>query len=104
MNDLYSAALVVALIGLASWLLTRSPLRSVRIRLVESTDIINWDSLSSREMEVAQLVADGWRNQEIAEHLHITINTVETHVRNIYSKLDVHSRPELVKALREELD
>ena len=48
------------------------------------------ESLSERELEVLQLIAAGLSNQEIAQELFISLNTVKTHVKNINSKLDVH--------------
>jgi LuxR family maltose regulon positive regulatory protein len=50
------------------------------------------EPLSEREMEVLKLIAAGFTNQEIAERLFISLNTVRTHTKNINSKLDVHSR------------
>jgi len=63
-----------------------------------------WDSLTSREMEVARLVADGMRNAEIARELTISVHTVECHMGHIYAKLEVHSRTELARAIRELVD
>jgi DNA-binding NarL/FixJ family response regulator len=48
--------------------------------------------LSSREGQVAHLVAAGQTNRQIATQLHITENTVETHLRRIFTKLKVSSR------------
>ena len=50
------------------------------------------ESLSDRETEVLKLIAAGLTNQEIAEKLFISLNTVRTHTKNINNKLDVHSR------------
>jgi DNA-binding NarL/FixJ family response regulator len=50
------------------------------------------ETLSSREREVLELLAQGYMNKEIAETLSIAFQTVHTHVRNIYSKLHVRSR------------
>jgi DNA-binding NarL/FixJ family response regulator len=52
--------------------------------------------LTSREREVLELLAKGTRNDGIAEALGIHPQTVQTHVRNILSKLDVHSKLEAV--------
>lgn len=49
--------------------------------------------LSARELEVMSLIAGGHTNGEIAAHLFLAEKTVKNHVRNIYSKLGVDSRP-----------
>ncbi len=52
--------------------------------------------LTPREIELVRLVAGGLRNKEIAERVHITEGTVKIHLHNIYRKLEVQSRVELV--------
>jgi DNA-binding NarL/FixJ family response regulator len=52
--------------------------------------------LTEREGEILKLLAEGLRNDDIAERLVISPQTVQTHVRNILSKLRVHSRLEAV--------
>ena len=51
--------------------------------------------LSDREMEVVQLVAQGFRNREIGEKLFISEQTVKNHLHNIFNKLGVSDRLEL---------
>lgn len=58
-------------------------------------------SLSVREMEVLQLVADGEPNTRIAKLLHITTATVKTHLVHIYTKLGVSSRTAAVAVARD---
>jgi two-component system response regulator NreC len=53
--------------------------------------------LTPREREVLQLIARGLNNRQIAERLHISIKTVETHRGNMMGKLDVHDRAGLVR-------
>jgi two-component system, NarL family, response regulator NreC len=55
-----------------------------------------YDTLSEREREVFQLVAEGRSNKEIAEMLFLSPSTVETHRARIMEKLDVHSAVEIV--------
>lgn len=55
--------------------------------------------LSKREEEIAALVAQGRNNAVIQERLCITESTLRTHLRNIYAKMCVHSRQELVDVL-----
>ena len=51
--------------------------------------------LSGREREVSVLVAREFSNEKIGETLHISEPTVKTHLRNIYSKTDIHDRANL---------
>ena len=57
--------------------------------------------LSAREMEVMSLIADGQTNGQIAAHLFLAEKTVKNHVRRIYSKLGVGSRPAAIAWWRE---
>lgn len=50
------------------------------------------DAVTGREREILQLMAKGLSNREIARALHISENTVKTHVSNVYQKLDVNDR------------
>ena len=54
------------------------------------------EELTERELEVLGYVAAGARNREIADHLRVSIKTVEFHLRNILSKLGARSRTEAV--------
>jgi DNA-binding NarL/FixJ family response regulator len=60
----------------------------------EATSLL--DDLTDREREILQLLAEGMRNDGIAEKLFISPQTVQTHVRNILGKLRVHSKLEAV--------
>jgi LuxR family maltose regulon positive regulatory protein len=54
------------------------------------------DPLTERELEVLQLLAEGLSNKEIADRLVVAPSTVKQHLKNIYAKLDVHSRTQAV--------
>jgi two-component system, NarL family, response regulator LiaR len=54
------------------------------------------ESLTEREREILQLLAEGTRNDDIAQRLFISPQTVQTHVRNLLAKLQVHSKLEAV--------
>jgi DNA-binding NarL/FixJ family response regulator len=56
--------------------------------------------LTKRETEVLQLIADGKTRSLVAKQLFIDMETVKTHIKNIYLKLDVHSRSEAIRMAR----
>ena len=56
--------------------------------------------LSDREREVAQLVAEGLRNREIAQRLFISEETVKSHIRSIFNKTNIDRRSKLVDLLK----
>jgi len=57
-------------------------------------------NLSNRENEVLNLLMDGLSYKQIAANCNVTIDTISSHIRNIYSKLNIHSRSELAAKLR----
>ncbi|MEJ2207460.1 MAG: LuxR C-terminal-related transcriptional regulator [Anaerolineae bacterium] len=59
------------------------------------------ESLSPRETEVLRLLTTHLSHAEMAEELVVSVNTVRSHVKNIYGKLGVHSRMEAVERARE---
>lgn len=59
------------------------------------------DPLSKREIEILMLIAAGLTNQEIGSKLFLALNTVKTHIRNIYSKLGVHNRVSAISIARD---
>jgi LuxR family maltose regulon positive regulatory protein len=58
------------------------------------------EPLSERELEILELLAEGLTNREIASRLYLALNTVKAHSRNIYGKLDAHSRMQAVARAR----
>jgi ATP/maltotriose-dependent transcriptional regulator MalT len=64
-----------------------------------TTDGTRIDSLTGRELQVARLVVDRKTNPEIAAELFLSQKTVETHLRNIFHKIDVSTRVELARVV-----
>lgn len=60
--------------------------------------------LTSREMQVLKLICKGYDNNAISEHLFISINTVKKHIYNIFSKLEVNTRMQLMSKYNMILD
>ncbi len=57
-------------------------------------------NLSNRENEVLHLLMDGLSYKQIAATCNVTLDTISSHIRSIYSKLNIHSRSELAAKLR----
>ena len=57
----------------------------------DSLSVSSWQKLSQREREVLKLIAEGYKNKEIAEDLCISLKTVEKHRANLMKKLDLHN-------------
>ena len=89
--------------ALARWLLEdyQRLARQTRVQPRTQNDgveeVVSLDTLSARERQVLELVAQGFNNQQIAEKLNLSHKTVARHRERIMSKLKMHSRTELVK-------
>ena len=93
-HDAYSAAAATgALLGPESLALNPDALEARIAAIPESVGI------SAREAQIMSLFAQGRSANWIAEDLIISKNTVRSHIRSIYTKLDVHSRKELLEKL-----
>ena len=81
-----------------------SPFRPRRRRCIVGTHssktlrpTFGWDSLTEAENSVAELVAAGLTNREVAARLFLSPHTVDSHLRHIFRKLDINSRVDLVR-------
>jgi DNA-binding CsgD family transcriptional regulator len=70
------------------------------VRAARATGDGALEPLTAREREIAELVAAGRTNREVAEQLVLNPRTIEAHLRNIYAKLEVRSRVELARAVQ----
>ena len=73
--------------------LAQAALRTVDQPLIEP--------LSKRELEVLRFLTTSLSSTEIAGHLYVSVNTVRSHIRHIYGKLDAHSRIEAITRAQE---
>jgi len=69
-------------------------------RIVVATELGELAALTQRELEISMLFASGEDNKTIADNINRSSSTVRNHLRNIYHKLGINSRSELVDRLR----
>jgi DNA-binding CsgD family transcriptional regulator/DNA-binding Lrp family transcriptional regulator len=82
----------------------RSRLRALGVRRRVATaekPATGWAAMTKSELAVAELVASGLTNREIAERLFVSPHTVNTHLRQVFAKLEVNSRVDLTRLAME---
>ena len=82
----------------------RSRLRKlgVRRRIVpHESPTSGWGAMTPAELAVARLVAEGLTNQEVADRLYVSPHTVNSHLRHIFTKVEITSRVELARVVAE---
>ena len=107
--EFYVGAVAVLFSGLGIWMglkLTQAFRRKETPRAVSPKEdpdpgTVEKLGISPRELEVLQLMAEGYSNQEIADKLFISLNTVKTHTSNLFSKLDVRLRTQAIQRGKE---
>lgn len=77
---------------IAAALMTRVTELTDLLTVVESGMPEDYSDLTPRELEILELIANGYSNQKIANRLFIEVGTVKNHVHNILNKLDVSTR------------
>ncbi len=102
--EFYVGVVALVFTGLGIWIGPRLARRKVIV--VSPNFILNSAALervgiSKREHEVLELMAHGHSNQEIAEKLYVSVNTVKTHLANLFLKLEVSRRTQAVQKAKE---
>lgn len=108
--DLYIGLIAVFFTILGVWVATQLSKPKVETVIVEKEVIIPQPetftvndtelrklNLSNREYEVLQLLARGFSNSDIASSLFLSVSTVKSHVSNIFVKMDVKSRTQVIE-------
>lgn len=102
--EFYLTVVALFFTGLGIWAgiqLSRKKQVPIAARSGEAFTIDNLQvetlGLSKRELEVLQLMSQGLSNQEIADRLFVSLNTVKTHSSNLFIKLDVRRRTQAVQ-------
>lgn len=98
-EHLYSALDTFERYGARLWVdQARSELRAAG-EAVRTTRPKAAEELTAQQFQIARMVADGATNREVAAQLYLSPRTVEHHLRNIFAKLDIRSRVDLVRLL-----
>ena len=100
--EFYVGVLAVFFTGLGIWaglkLTSRKPIVITSLGEFERDEnALQRLGVSKRELEVLELMAQGLSNQEIAERLFVSLNTVKTHSSNLFIKLDVKRRTQAIQ-------
>lgn len=99
--EFYVLCIAVTFCLLGIWLGNKLVNRNQRSQPFETNhQAITSLGLSNRELQVLQEMVKGHSNQIIADRLFISINTVKTHIKNSYSKLDVSNRILAIEKLK----
>jgi DNA-binding CsgD family transcriptional regulator len=82
----------------------RSRLRELGVRrrlVLAEPETHGWAALTTSELAVARLVADGLTNREVADRLFLSPHTVNSHLRHVFTKLGINSRVSLARLARD---
>jgi len=100
-TEFYIILIGIGFLGLGIWLgrvFTRTPSNAPFQLNQAALDSLG---ITKREHTVLEHLADGISNKEIAERLHVSPNTVKTHVSKLYDKLDVKQRVQAVQKAKD---
>lgn len=103
-TEFYITVVALLFTGLGVW--TGLKLTRKKVVIASPDFVLNENELqrlgiSKREHEVLQLMAHGLSNQEIADKLFVSRNTIKTHTSNLFLKLEASRRTEAVKKAKE---
>jgi ATP/maltotriose-dependent transcriptional regulator MalT len=111
--EIYAGVIALLFTGLGIWLALKLAKPKVETIVVEKEVIMQQQDfifneiafqqtgISKRELEVLELMAKGLSNQEIAEQLFVSLNTIKTHTSKLFEKLDVSRRTQAVQKAKE---
>ena len=105
--EIYAGIIALLFTVLGIWIALKLTKPKIETQIIEKTVftdnfILNENELhklglSKRELDVLQLMAHGLSNQEIAEKLFVSLNTIKTHTSNLFEKLDVKRRTQAIE-------
>lgn len=108
--EVYAGIIAVTFTALGIWLALKLARPKIQTTVIEKEVFVNTDApftlnenalsrlnMSRRELEVLQLMATGLSNQEIADRLFVSLNTVKTHSARLFEKMEVKRRTQAVE-------
>jgi DNA-binding CsgD family transcriptional regulator len=108
--EVYAGAIALLFTALGIWIALKLSKPKIETKIIEkevfivpsSTFVFNQIAfeefgLSKREIEVLQLMGNGLSNQEIADQLFVSLNTIKTHSSHLFEKLNVKRRTQAIK-------
>ena len=110
--ELYAGAIALLFTILGIWIAKKLTQPKIKTVIVEKEVVVKTESfvlneaelarlgLTKRELEVLQSMADGLSNQQIAERLFLSLNTIKTHSSKVFEKLEVQRRTHAVDKAR----
>ena len=110
--EIYAGIIAIIFLLIGIWIANKVTKPKVETVVVEkevkifqdnfsiNTEAIQTLKISSRELEVLQLMAKGLSNQEIADALFVSLHTIKTHNANLFEKLDVKRRTQAVEVAK----
>ena len=102
-TEIYIVIIAVVFAALGAWVGNRLTGKNRPEPFVRNEQALTALEISSREYDVLRLLAEGHSNQEIADRLFVSSNTVKTHLAHLYGKMGVSRRTQAVtraKSLR----
>lgn len=113
--EIYAGAIALIFTVLGIWLALKLSKPKVETKIIEKevfvpaaeTFLFNQAAfdklgLSKRELDVLQLMADGLSNQEIADQLFVSLNTIKTHISRLFEKLEVKRRTQAIELAKKQ--
>lgn len=95
-TEIYTVLVAMLFAALGIWVGNRLTRKSGPDKFERNTRALSALQISEREYDVLELLADGLSNQEIADKLFVSSNTVKTHLVHLYGKLDVSRRTQAI--------
>ncbi len=102
--EFYVGVVAVLFTSLGVWVglrLTRKKVIIISPDFVFNQPALDRLGISKREFEVLELIATGLSNQEIADKLFVSVNTIKSHSSNLFQKLDVSRRTQAIQRAKE---